>query len=69
MSRKVQVRPGSKISVRQIRSAIGREPSVRATLCALGLGRIGKESAHVASASVLGMVKKLGHLLDVREVK
>jgi len=54
-----------KIMVKQIRSAIGRNPRVHAVLKALGLGRIGQERSHRADAAVLGMIKKVEHLVSV----
>lgn len=55
----------SKIILEQVRSAAGRERTVLLTLKALGLGRIGKKIEIVSNPSVLGMVKKVEHLLKV----
>ena len=54
---------GSKVQVTQNRSAIGRNPEVRATLTALGLGRIGKSTSFTVNASVQGMLRKVSHLV------
>lgn len=54
-----------KIVVRQTGSASGQKKPEKATLQALGLGRIGKEKVHSASPAVLGMIKKVEHLVDI----
>ncbi|MFN5589823.1 MAG: 50S ribosomal protein L30 [Holosporales bacterium] len=53
------------VSVRQISSAIGTEPRVRATLRGLGLGRIGKQKTLIDSPQVRGMIAKVHHLVTV----
>lgn len=58
---------GKKIIVRQVRSNIGHPKDQLATLKALGLGRIGKSSEHLVSASTIGMIKKVSHLVTVKE--
>ena len=54
-----------KIRVRQIRSSSGRTEPEKETLCALGLGRIGKEKVHNATAALLGMIRKVEHVISV----
>ena len=58
-----------KITVTQIRSEIGREPKTRKTLRALGLGRIGKTREYVSNPALLGLIKRVEHLLEVSEAK
>lgn len=58
---------GPTIRVRQVRSAIGFEKSQRATLAALGLGRIGKTREHPDNPQVRGMIAKVRHLVIVGE--
>ncbi len=58
-----------KIRVKQIRSAIGRNPRVRETLKALGLGSIGKSREIQLNESVRGMVKKVEYLLEITPAK
>lgn len=58
-----------KILVKQIRSGAGREPKFRGTLEALGLGRIGKSKIHASTPTVLGMIKKVGTVLEVSPTK
>lgn len=58
-----------KIIVRQTRSSIRRESSQLKTLKALGLGRIGKSATHKLSPDIAGMLRKVAHLIEVREAK
>lgn len=59
---------GKKIALTQIRSEIGRNPQVRATLRCLGLGRIGKKREHTVNPALMGIVDKVRHLLCVKEI-
>ncbi len=56
-----------KIKVIQIRSSIKRIKSQKRTLEALGLRGVGKEIVHDATPSILGMIKKVEHLVSVVE--
>ncbi|MFQ3351630.1 MAG: large subunit ribosomal protein L30 [Candidatus Marivariicella framensis] len=56
-----------KIKVIQVKSSIKRIKSQKRTLEALGLRGIGKEVIHDSSPSILGMVKKVEHLVSVVE--
>ncbi|MBN8547812.1 MAG: 50S ribosomal protein L30 [Deltaproteobacteria bacterium] len=64
-TKKKQETTGKKIVVRQTRSKIGRNKEVRNTLCALGLGNIGDTCEHVASPSVLGMIRRVHSIVEV----
>ena len=57
-----------KIKLTQVRSQINRTQVQKRTLEALGLTKIGKTVEHDASASILGMVKKVEHLISVEEI-
>jgi len=57
-----------KIKVKQLKSSIKRIKSQKRTLEALGLRGIGKEVTHDAFPSILGMIKKVEHLVSVVEV-
>ncbi len=59
----------SKVIVKQVRSDIGRTPAVRATLKALGLGRINKQAELPLNEAVKGMIKKVDYLLEVKAAK
>ena len=65
---KSAINSDKKVMVRQIRSLIGRDPRVRQTMRALGLGRIGSEHEHVLSTSVVGMIRRVEHLVTLHEV-
>ena len=56
-----------KIKVTQIKSAINRPGSKKLTLKALGLGKINRTVEHEATPQILGMVKKVEHLLKIEK--
>jgi large subunit ribosomal protein L30 len=56
-----------KLKITQIRSTIGRLPSHRATVKALGLRRIGHSVVKTADGPVQGMINKVSYLLKVEE--
>jgi large subunit ribosomal protein L30 len=58
-----------KVIVKQVRSDIGRHPRVRRTLESIGLGKIGKSRTLTMNDAVAGMIKRVGHLLEVTPVK
>lgn len=53
------------IKVTLKRSVIGFEKSQRATVRALGLGKIGSSAVHAETPQIMGMVRKIPHLLEV----
>lgn len=57
----------AKIKVKKVRSAINRTKRQKLTLEALGLKRIGQVVEHDATPNILGMVKKVEHLVSVEE--
>lgn len=52
-----------KIRVTQVKSHIKRPSDQRATLVALGLGRINKSAEHEGNPQIMGMIKKVQHLV------
>ena len=58
-----------RIVVQQTRGVAGRPPATRATLKALGLGRIGKKSQFELNPALSGMLRSVEHLIKVSEVK
>ena len=58
----------AKIKVTQIKSAINRPQRQKLTLQALGLGKLNRTVEHEATPQILGMVKKVEHLLRVEKV-
>ena len=59
----------AKIRVTQVKSKIGRPERQKRTMLALGLKKMNQTVEHEATPQVLGMVKKVAHLLKVVEVK
>ena len=57
----------AKIKVKKVKSAINRTKRQKLTLEALGLKRIGQVVEHEATPNILGMVKKVEHLVSVEE--
>ncbi|HOP41942.1 MAG: 50S ribosomal protein L30 [Flavobacteriales bacterium] len=57
----------NKLIITQVRSQIKCPARQKATLRALGLGRIGKRNELEATAQVRGMVEKVHHLVRVEE--
>ncbi|MCC6953052.1 MAG: 50S ribosomal protein L30 [Deltaproteobacteria bacterium] len=57
-----------KVRIKQVRSGIGQRPATKATLHALGLGRIGKAREFALTPSLEGMAKTVAHLVHIEEV-
>ncbi|MCH2224835.1 MAG: 50S ribosomal protein L30 [Crocinitomicaceae bacterium] len=53
------------IKVKQVRSAINRTARQKATIKALGLKKLNQVVEHEATPQILGMVKKVQHLVQV----
>ena len=58
----------AKIKVTLVKSTIGQVESVKATVKALGLKKIRASKEHEESATVLGMVNKVKHLVKGENV-
>mgnify|MGYP003682290425 CR=1 FL=1 len=58
----------AKIKVTQVKSTIKRPQDQKRTIVALGLGRISKSVEVEATPQVLGMVRKVSHLVQVNEL-
>ena len=56
-----------KIKIKQVRSRIGRPKDQRKTLYALGLRKMNAMVEHNATPQILGMVKKVSHLITIVE--
>jgi large subunit ribosomal protein L30 len=57
----------AELKVTQVRSANGITPRQRATLRSLRLGRVGRSSVRPDSPQVRGMLRTVGHLVEVEE--
>lgn len=55
----------SAVKISQIKSANGTNPSQKATLKALGLGRIGKSVELKDSPQLQGQLRVVSHLVEV----
>ena len=55
----------AKIKVTQVKSAINRPQRQKLTLQALGLGKLNRTVEHEATPQILGMVKKVEHMVKI----
>jgi large subunit ribosomal protein L30 len=55
----------AELRIKQVRSASGASPRQRANLRSLRLGRIGRTASHEDGPQVQGMLRKVGHLIEV----
>jgi large subunit ribosomal protein L30 len=55
----------AKINVTKVKSAINRTQNQKRTLEALGLKKIGQVVEHEDTPNILGMIKKVNHLVSV----
>jgi large subunit ribosomal protein L30 len=58
----------AKLRLKQTRSAIGQSERHRGTLRALGLGKIGRTAEQEDTPAIVGMVRKVRHLVEVEEI-
>jgi large subunit ribosomal protein L30 len=58
-----------KIKITQVRSTIKRPRDQKETIICLGLGKINRTVEKEATPQILGMVRKVAHLIRVEEVK
>jgi large subunit ribosomal protein L30 len=56
----------SAVKIEQVRSANGTDPKQKATLKALGLGRIGKAVERDDSPQLQGQLRVVSHLVEVK---
>ncbi len=59
--------PLPSVTVKQVRSSNGTSPRQRETLRSLRLGRIGSASTRADGPELRGMLKVVGHLVEVTE--
>ena len=55
----------AKIKIKKIKSEINRPSNQKLTLLALGLKKIGQVVEHEDTPSIVGMVKKVKHLVQI----
>lgn len=56
-----------KVKITQVRSTIGRPNDQVATIQALGLGKINRTVEKEVNHAILGMIKKVSHLIKIEE--
>jgi large subunit ribosomal protein L30 len=59
----------TQLKVTQVRSATSRGSKQRGTIRALGLKRIGHTVTHEDKPEIRGMIRAVGHLVEVEEIK
>lgn len=57
-----------KVSVKLIKSTIGQKQPVRATVRSLGLKKLNSVVEHEANPAILGMLRAVSHLVEVKEL-
>lgn len=58
----------AKLKLTQVRSATSRGKKQQGTIRALGLKRLGHSVVHEDKPEIRGMIRSVGHLLDVQEI-
>lgn len=57
-----------KVSIRLVRSPLGRLPNQRATVKALGLNKMNSHVEVSLNPAVQGMINTVAHLVEVKEI-
>jgi large subunit ribosomal protein L30 len=57
----------AELLIKQVRSANGTSPKQRETLRSLRLGRIGRSARQADGPELRGMLKVVGHLVEISE--
>ncbi len=55
----------SKVIITQVRSAINRTKRQKDTIVALGIKKLNNPGEHEATPQILGMIRKVNHLVKV----
>jgi large subunit ribosomal protein L30 len=58
----------TKIRITQVKSKIDRPETQKKTLEALGLRKMNQVVEHTATPQIMGMVKKVNHLIKVENI-
>lgn len=56
-----------KVIITQVRSAINRTKRQKDTITALGIKKLNKPVEHEATPQIMGMIRKVSHLVKVEE--
>ncbi len=65
----VKITDMAKVKITQIKSAIGYDKRQKNTLIALGIKKMNQTVEHEATPQILGMAKKVSHLVKIEDVK
>lgn len=57
------------LKVTLVKSVIGYNKRQRDTVRALGLGKVGSSAIHAESEPILGMIRKVTHLVEVETLQ
>jgi len=58
-----------KLEIRLVRSVISEKPEQRATVRSLGLRKINSKTVKESNPAVLGMIRTVHHLVEVKEIE
>ena len=58
-----------KVKLTQVKSAINRPKDQKATIVALGLGKLNRSVEKECTPQILGMIKKVSHLIIIEETE
>lgn len=58
-----------KVKITQVRSTINRPKDQKATIIALGLGKLNRTVEKEVTPQILGMIKKVSHLVKLEETE
>jgi large subunit ribosomal protein L30 len=59
----------AKVAITQVRSTIKRPADQKRTIQALGLGKINRTVEKEVNPQIEGMIRKVEHLIEVKEIK
>ena len=58
-----------KVAITQVKSTISQTSRQKKTILALGLGKINRTVEKILTPQIRGMINKVNHLIEVKEVK
>ena len=58
-----------KVKITQVKSTINRPKDQKATIQALGLGKLNRTVEKEVTPQILGMIKKISHLVKLEETE
>ena len=59
----------TKVEITQVKSIISQTSRQKKTISALGLGKINRTVEKILTPQIRGMINKVNHLIEVKEVK